>query len=161
MDARTTVWQNLLAADYQHRYWGRMAERLTARARQLEVITAVLSTGSVVSLLASIDRLTEVLVVVTAILNIVLANMEYRKLAALSSSFCRRFVEAREEFLTLWNEVDSLPPADALTQCKEIFKSLKLAEVSELAPTAIKTDWKLVGECQAEAVAALAPGPSA
>lgn len=159
MDHRTIVWESLLEAEYLYRYHGRMAERLTDRARILEILIAILSTGSVISLLevVAIPGLTEGLIGGTAILSIISATMEFRKSAALSSSFARRFAEAKTEYQNLWTQINTLPANDVMAQWRGIRQSLKLAEVSELAPLALKTNSKLARRCQKEAMTVLAP----
>jgi hypothetical protein len=144
-DLRTPIWESLLDAEMNVKYWGCLARRLIARERALKIILAITTCSGVVSL--SIWRnFPNVLGVVSAVLACGLPILNYSERIEKMSNLRGSWSQLTMEYERIWQNVGT-----AQSNCENEFRLLKDREVGlNVIETGLPNDRKLVQRCQQE-----------
>lgn len=142
---RKALWDALLEADYQRRYWHSKAAAFIQVDRVMQIFLAVLSSAAVLSALGDLKLLVlwKWLSAATAIVATVLPFMNYTRRSVAMTEVGSKWHELEIEYSSMWRTIEK----DGF--CEQRFKELKAKEVDIGKATAeLPTDdKKLQKEC--------------
>lgn len=142
---RKLIWESLFMADVRARYFALVAGRLRKHERMLALFVSILSSGSVVALLAKIQHLPLICGVVAAIASAVLATLKFDKRASVGATLSRQWMEITSEFEVVWARIDTIDDNSALRSYRILGK--KHAPADELAISEFSLNTKLLNKC--------------
>lgn len=130
---RTAVWNALLDAEYQRRYWHLKSAQVAKRERFIQIGLAILSSSALLTALGEIQQLWlwKVLSALTAIVATVQPFLAYSRQSIQMRDISAQWHKQEIDYDTLWLTVDH----SAIDEGK--FKALRDAEV-EIFKTAVE-----------------------
>ena len=142
---RNSVWEAMLEADYQKRYWNAKAASFVRLDRILQILLAVLSSAAVLTALGDLKLLEawKWLSAFTAIIATTLPFMNYTRRSVAMVDIGAKWHLLEIEYSSLWRTLDR----DGFHENK--FKELKAQEI-EIGKTAVdlpSDDKKLQDAC--------------
>lgn len=154
-DQETAIWESLLVADMNKRYWGYMARRYQKREQVATIFLAATSSTTVTTwaVWKSIEWVWQTLSVVAAITSVGLPILNYPRQIEPMVELTAKWGVIQLSHENLWLSLNSTPDAEAL----EEFKKIKGQE-SELISTEARLpiDTRLLRKCQREVIASRA-----
>jgi len=142
---RYFVWEAMLEADYQKRYWNAKAASFIRLDRLFQILIAVFSSAAVLSALGDLKLLEiwKLLSTLTAITATTLPFMNYTRRSVVMTDISAKWHLLEIEYSSMWRVIDK----EGFHEFK--FKELKAQEVEIGKATADlpKDDMKLQKEC--------------
>ena len=142
-DVRTTIWNDMLDAEMNVRYFGHLSRRYSQMDKWLKIFVAVCSSASVAGwqfrkgTLGSLD-LTKVwhgLSAVAALAAITLPIMDFGKTIRDTSSLRSKWISIAHEYKLLWHQFGNLAEHELQTRYAHILKMEEgLAEIESGLP---------------------------
>jgi len=143
------LWESMLDADMNARYWGHLARRYERREMRIKVFLAATSSVTVAGwvLWKHAPLFWQVLSGISALLAIALPILNYSQRIAIMADLRAKWMHLRVEYDRLWAEWSSAPEA----QPDPILRLLKAREIefSKVEAT-LPRDPKLIRQCQRE-----------
>lgn len=122
---RNEVWEAMLEADYQKRYWNANAAAFIQVDRRLQILLAVLSSAAVLSAFDDLNLLGlwKLLSTITAIVATTLPFMNYTRRSVAMTEIAAKWHHLEIEYSSIWRSLDK----DIFDESK--FKELRAQEV--------------------------------
>lgn len=122
---RNAIWEAMLEADYQKRYWSAKAASFIRLDRILQILLAVLSSAAVLSALGDLKLLDvwKWLSAITAIIATALPFMNYTRRSVAMTDIGAKWHSLEIEYSSMWRAIDR----DGFHENR--FKELKAQEV--------------------------------
>ncbi len=150
-DEERPLWNALLSADMNSRYWAYIARRYQRRLKAATIFLAATSTSAVGSLLASlqVDWLPQVLSLVTAVTAVALPILNWEGTIQNAVRVVERWAFLRTAYERLWASLPVISNADLSAKFDEIkARELELSWIEVTLPH----DETLLKKCYAEVV---------
>ncbi|WP_263770111.1 hypothetical protein [Propionivibrio soli] len=142
---RTAVWDAMLEADYQRRYWHAKGASFVFLDRCSQIALAVLSSAAVLSALGDLKLLDiwKWLSAITAVIATALPFMSYTRRSVAMTDLSARWHALEIEYSSIWREIDKVEFSEPK------FKKLKETEVElgRMTSDLPTDDKKLQREC--------------
>ncbi len=121
-DQERALWDSLLGADMNSRYWAYIARRYQRRLKAATIFLAATSTSAVGALLVSlkVDWLPQVLSLATAVIAIALPILNWEGTIQTAVRVVERWAFLRTAYERLWVSLPAISNADASTKFDEI-----------------------------------------
>ncbi len=139
------VWEELYAAEVRARYFAKLAGRLKSRERWMALALAVLSLGTVGTIVAKQPDAALLLSLTTLVLSAVLATFKFDKGKALGATLGRQWTEIAAEYEILWAQLAELEEEEVLTRHRDLLT--KHFPSDELAIAEFPQNDRLLSEC--------------
>lgn len=142
---RRSIWEAMLEADYQKRYWHAKAASFIRLDRMLQIILAVLSSAAVLSALGDLKLLAawKWLSAITAIIATALPFMNYTRRSVTMTDLGSKWHALEIEYSSMWRAIDKGGFRE------KVFKELKAQEVEigKMVADLPMDDKRLQSEC--------------
>ncbi len=142
---RSEVWNAMLEADYQKRYWHAKAASFVCIDRRLQIFLAILSSAAVLSTLDDLELQDawKWLSAITAVIATALPFMNYTRRSVAMTDIGAKWHWLELEYSSIWRTIDS----DGFHESR--FKELKSneIEIGKLITDLPKDDKKLQDKC--------------
>jgi hypothetical protein len=149
-ELRTSIWESLLDAEMNVKYWGYLAERFVKRERALKITLALTTSGGLLSLSFwnSFPAGPVVLGVVNTVLACSLPILNYSGRIETMSGLRGSWAQLCIEYQRIWQQFGTLH-----SSCENEFRLLKERTVHlSVIETRLPNDRKLVQRCQREVI---------
>ena len=146
---RKELWESILDADMNTRYWSSLARRYSNRDRNSKIFLAIMSSGVVAGwgIWIHISFLWKMLSSLAAILAITLPILNYQKLIIKTSDLAGRWMQIQIDYQNLWLTLEQTPSETLIKQYKDIKdKEVEAAKMEQTLPI----DNKLIGLCYSD-----------
>jgi hypothetical protein len=156
-DVRVAVWDALLTADMNVRYWNQISYRYSRNDTWTKIFLAATSSSTVATwgFWAQISWVWKSLSAVSALLAVALPILNWNKKVSAIADLHGRWIQIRNEHETLWRRMESGAVSDA--EAEITFQNIRNkeaeAETHEVAAI-VKKDKKLLDQCYQEVLAA-------
>lgn len=151
-DQETAIWESLLDADMNKRYWGYMARRYQKREQVATIFLAATSSTTVATwaVWKSIEWVWQTLSVVAAIISVALPILNYPRQIEPMVELTTKWGVIQLSYKNLWLSLGLMPDTEALEEFKKI-----RGQESELISTEARLpyDKRLLRKCQDEVIA--------
>jgi hypothetical protein len=154
-DLRDEVWDSMLTADYNSRYWEYLFKRYYRRQKAAEIFLAVTSSSSVAAwgIWRNIDLVWQSLSALSTLVAVILPILNYKKQIADLSEILSQWVQIRSEYELLWFDIEhGTPTRDRVI---DQYKKLKRREIEvDKITSSIPDDKKLLELCRQQVIKA-------
>lgn len=142
---RHDVWEAMLEADYQKRYWHAKAASFVRVDRRLQILLAIFSSAAVLSTLDALEmqNIWTYLSGITAIIATALPFLNYTRYSVSMTDISSKWHRLEIEYSSIWRTIDK----DGFDENR--FKELKSQEIEigKLTTDLPRDDKKLQEEC--------------
>jgi hypothetical protein len=150
---REEVWDSMLTADYNSRYWEYLFKRYYRRQKVAEIFLAVTSSSSVAawSIWRDINLLWQCLAGSSTLVAVILPILNYKKQIADLSEILSQWVQIRAEYELLWFDIEhGTPTRDHVI---DQYKKLKRREIEvDKITSSIPDDERLLDLCRQQVI---------
>ena len=136
-DQERALWDSLLGADMNSRYWAYIARRYQRRLKAATIFLAATSTSAVGTLLVSlkVDWLPQMLSLATAVIAIALPILNWEGTIQTAVRVVERWAFLRTAYERLWASLPTISNEDASTKFDEIkARELELSWIEVALP---------------------------
>jgi hypothetical protein len=156
-DVRVAVWDGLLTADMNVRYWNEIGYRYSRNDTWTKIFLAATSSSTVATwgFWTQISWAWKSLSALSALLAVALPILNWNRKVSAIADLHGRWIQIRNEHETLWRRMESgaVSEAEAETTFQNIRNKEAEAETHELAAI-LKRDKRLVDTCYQEVLVA-------
>ena len=145
---RKAVWDGLLGADFNKRYWNHLIRRYSNRDKYTKIFLAAMSSSTVASwgIWDEIDILWKGLSAISAVTAIALPILDWPKIVSRMSDLVGKWSRIEYEYENLWLELQNDSP---ISRVEEEYRRIR-GEVAGLDDTGLPEDVKLNEQCRNE-----------
>lgn len=145
---RKAVWDGLLGADFNTRYWSHLIRRYSKRDKCTKIFLVAMSSSTVASwgIWDEIDLLWKSLSAISAVTAIALPVLDWPKTISRMSDLVGKWSRIEYEYENLWLELQGDNP---INKVEEEYKRIR-GEVAGLDDTGLPEDVKLNEQCRNE-----------
>ena len=145
---RKAVWEGILGADFNTRYWGHLIRRYSRWDKYTKIFLATMSSSTVASwgIWNEIDILWKGLSAVSAVTAIALPILDWSKTISRMSDLVGKWSRIEYEYENLWLELQGDSP---INRVEEEYKRIR-GEVAGEDDTGLPEDVKLNEQCRNE-----------
>ena len=145
---RKVVWDGLLGADFNKRYWNHLIRRYSKRDKYTKIFLATMSSSTVASwgIWNEIDILWKALSAISAITAIALPILDWSKTISRMSDLAGTWSRIEYEYENLWLKLQNDSP---INQVEDEYMRIR-GEVAGLDDTGLPEDVKLNEQCRNE-----------
>lgn len=147
MELKKAVWDSMLDADMNSRYWKYLVDRYTKRETVLKIFLAIMASGTVAgwSIWEEYVLIWKGLSSISALVAIALPILNYQKLIEKLSELAGKWGELRIEYEDMWLEIKDYPDNESLVKT---YKKFRVIEISlEKKESKMPNDKKLLKLC--------------
>ncbi|MEW8183568.1 MAG: hypothetical protein AB2794_01085 [Candidatus Thiodiazotropha endolucinida] len=147
MELRKAVWDSMLDADMNSRYWKYLVDRYSKRETVLKIFLAIMASGTVAGwgIWEEYAIVWKGLSSGSALVAIALPILNYQKLIERFSELAGKWGELRIEYEDMWLEVKGQPDNQSLVKT---YKKFRATEISlEKKESKMPNDKKLLKAC--------------
>ena len=151
---RRIIWESMLDADLNERYWGYLAERYHKKEKYTKIFLAVMTSGTVASwgFWSQVEILWKILSSLSALLAIALPIVNWPKMVEAMIDLKQKWFQIRSDYEMLWIEVE-----DGINDKEKVKRELKRlkdkeARISQKEAN-LPNDKKLIRRCWKEVIA--------
>ncbi|MFZ2404243.1 MAG: hypothetical protein WAW41_03835 [Methylobacter sp.] len=150
MPIRKAIWNSMLDADMNTRYWKYLVYRYSRRDTTLKIFLAVMTSGTVAGwgIWVELAYIWKMLSSLSALLAIALPILNYPKKIESMAELSGKWGELLFEYEDLWLEVDNNPSPNTLNKNYRKFRTTEKSLVKK--ETKLPTDKRLIDKCQIE-----------
>jgi hypothetical protein len=141
------IWESLLDAEMNVRYWKRLTQRYLRRDKAMKIFIAISSSGTVAawSIWSEHPAVWKVLSAIAAIVGISMPIFNYQKTIEIASELSGKWWEIRNEYEQQWNDLKNNEDISELRKRHSITKQKEVPLVEREAK--ISEDNKLLRKC--------------
>lgn len=150
MELKKAVWNSMLDADMNARYWKYLVERYSMQETLLKIFLAVMASGTVAgwSIWAQYELAWKVLSSLSAVFAIAMPILNYPKTIESMSELAGKWGELRIEYEDMWLDVRNTPDSNTLVKT---YKKFRATEISlEKKESKMPNEKKLIQKCYEE-----------
>ncbi|GAB6163561.1 hypothetical protein JCM12298_27210 [Desulfothermus naphthae] len=148
---RKTVWDSMLDADLNERYWTYLAKRYHDRDKWAKIFLAIMTSGTVASwgFWSQIEILWKILSAISALLAIALPILNWPKMVESMIDLKQKWFQIKSDYEILWLEIK-----DGINDENKVKKELKKLKEKEARISQkeanLPNDKKLLQRCRNE-----------
>ena len=148
MELKKAVWESMLDADMNSRYWKALAARYSKRETVLKIFLAVMASGTVAGwgIWEDYSQIWKLLSAISALIAIALPILNYQKVIQKLSELAGNWGELRIEYEDMWLEVKNQPDNQALVRTYKKFRATEKS-LEKKEPKNISDDKDLLQSC--------------
>jgi hypothetical protein len=150
MELKKEIWNSMLDADMNARYWKYLVDRNTKKETLLKIFLAIMASGTVASwgFWEQNELLWKILSSTSAIFAIAMPILNYPKAIEQMSELAGKWGELRIEYENMWLDVRNNPDSNTLVKT---YKKFRATEISlEKKETKMPNEKKLIRKCYEE-----------
>ena len=145
---RKAVWDGLLGADFNTRYWSHLIRRYSKWDKYTKIFLVAMSSSTVASwsIWVEIDLLWKCLSAVSAVTAIALPVLDWPKIISRMSDLVGKWSRIEYEYENLWLKLQNDSP---INEIEDEYMRIR-GEVAGLDDTGLPEDVKLKKQCRSE-----------